>query len=59
MSQQLAVQALAVVATAAWCGLWTYGLLKVLDVTVGLRVTEEQETEGLDLAQHGERAYSD
>ena len=59
MSQQLAVQALGVVASAAWCALWTYGLLKVLDVTIGLRVSEEQETEGLDLAQHGERAYGD
>ena len=36
----------------------TWVILKVLDVMVGLRVTEEQETEGLDLALHGERGYS-
>jgi ammonium transporter, Amt family len=59
MSSQVAVQTLGVVATAAWCGLVTWGILKVLAVTVGLRVTDEQENEGLDLAQHGERGYSE
>jgi Amt family ammonium transporter len=33
-------------------------LLKVLDATLGLRVSEEQEREGLDLAQHGEHGYN-
>jgi Amt family ammonium transporter len=33
-------------------------LLKVVDAMVGLRVTEEQETEGLDLASHDERGYN-
>jgi Amt family ammonium transporter len=59
MSSQVMVQALAVVATAAWCGVVTWGILKVIDATVGLRVSEEQESEGLDLAQHGERGYSE
>ena len=35
----------------------TWLLLKVIDATVGLRVTEDQEREGLDLALHGERGY--
>jgi Amt family ammonium transporter len=37
--------------------LGTYVLLKALQATVGLRVSEDQEREGLDLSQHGERAY--
>jgi ammonium transporter, Amt family len=59
MSKQILMQGLGIVVTIAWCGGLTWAILKVLDVVVGLRVTEEQETEGLDLSQHGERAYSD
>ena len=33
-------------------------ILKVVDATIGLRVSEEDEVEGLDLSQHGEEAYS-
>jgi Amt family ammonium transporter len=55
---QLGVQALGVTATAAWCGGVTWIVLKVLDATLGLRVSEEGESEGLDLAEHGERGYS-
>jgi Amt family ammonium transporter len=55
---QVGVQALGILATIAWCGLVTWVLLKVLDATVGLRVSEEHESEGLDLAQHGERGYN-
>ncbi|MEP7311738.1 MAG: ammonium transporter [Pseudomonadota bacterium] len=55
---QLGVQALGIAATAAWCAAVTWLVLKVLDLTLGLRVSEEQESEGLDLAQHGERGYS-
>ena len=55
---QVGVQALGILATVVWCGVITWVLLKVLDVTLGLRVSEEQESEGLDLAQHGERGYS-
>jgi ammonium transporter, Amt family len=57
IARQLAVQALGIVVTMAWCGLLTWVLLKVLSATVGLRVSDEQETEGLDLASHGERGY--
>jgi ammonium transporter, Amt family len=54
---QLGVQAIGVVAAATWCAVVSYGILKLLDATVGLRVGSEQESEGLDLAEHGERAY--
>jgi len=59
MGKQLAVQAAGVGAAVAWCGVVTLLILKLLDAILGLRVGEEQETEGLDLAQHGERGYSD
>lgn len=36
----------------------TYVILKVLDMVMGLRVTEEEEAVGLDLAQHNERGYN-
>jgi Amt family ammonium transporter len=55
---QLGVQALGVVAAGAWCALLTWLILKLMHFTVGLRVSEEKETEGLDLAEHGERGYS-
>jgi ammonium transporter, Amt family len=58
VGEQLAVQALGVLSAAAWCAALTWLILKVLDVVVGLRVAEEKETEGLDLAEHGERGYS-
>jgi Amt family ammonium transporter len=36
----------------------TFVLLKIVDLTTGLRVSEEQEIEGLDITQHGEEAYN-
>jgi Amt family ammonium transporter len=57
MGQQLGVQALGIAVTALWCGSVTWALLKVLDATLGLRVSEEAESEGLDLSEHGERGY--
>jgi Amt family ammonium transporter len=57
VAAQLGAQAVGVLATAAWCAVASYGILKLLDATVGLRVSSEQESEGLDLAEHGERAY--
>jgi Amt family ammonium transporter len=55
---QIGVQALGVLAAAAWCALLTWLILKLMDAVFGLRVSEEKETEGLDLAEHGERGYS-
>jgi ammonium transporter, Amt family len=48
----------AVLFTLAWSGIGSAILFKVVDLTVGLRVTQEEEREGLDLADHGERAYN-
>jgi Amt family ammonium transporter len=51
-------QAVAVLATWIYSIAVTYGLLKILDATMGLRVNAEQEDEGLDVAEHGESAYA-
>ena len=45
------------VATAVWCGVVSFVLLKIIDATIGLRVSEEAERDGLDLALHGERMH--
>lgn len=58
MGQQVWVQFVSVVATLVYGGVMSFILLKVVDLIVGLRVTEEQETQGLDLALHDERGYS-
>lgn len=54
---QFGKQALGVFVAALFAGTATYVLAKVLDKIMGLRVTEEQESEGLDLALHGEQGY--
>jgi len=51
-------QVKAVLLTLVWSGVGSALLYKIVDVTVGLRVTQEEEREGLDLADHGERAYN-
>jgi Amt family ammonium transporter len=55
---QIGVQALGVVVALVWCGGLTWLILKLMNMVFGLRVSEEKETEGLDLAEHGERGYS-
>jgi Amt family ammonium transporter len=55
---QLGTQLLAVGATMGYSLVATLVLLKVLDLTLGLRVSREEEVLGLDIAQHGERAYA-
>lgn len=54
---QLGIQALAVVIAGGYAAIVTWIILKVLDVTVGLRVAPEEEAKGLDLSLHGEPAY--
>ncbi len=56
---QIGKQAIAIGAVAAYDAIMTFVILKVLDLAMGLRPTEEQEREGLDITQHGERAYSE
>ena len=54
----LVVQAGAAGASAAYAFLVTWVLFKILDRTMGLRVTDEDEVMGLDLTQHGEAGYN-
>ncbi|MFT7177092.1 MAG: Amt family ammonium transporter [Halioglobus sp.] len=54
---QLSVQATGVIATIAYTAIGTWIILKIGDVLVGLRVDDEQETQGLDLVLHDERGY--
>jgi ammonium transporter, Amt family len=44
--------------TVIWCGVTTAVILAILKPLMGLRVTEEEEEQGLDLSQHGEEAYN-
>ncbi|MGA0073417.1 MAG: ammonium transporter [Steroidobacteraceae bacterium] len=55
---QVWVQVKSVLFTVVFTGVLSAVILKVVDLTVGLRVTSEQETEGLDLSLHDERAYN-
>ena len=57
ISGQLMVQFTGVGATVVYTGVVSFIILKVLDVIMGLRVTEDEEAEGLDLALHDERGY--
>jgi Amt family ammonium transporter len=57
IGSQVWVQFLSVLGTLVYGGILSFILLKIIDMTIGLRVTEEEETEGLDLALHDERGY--
>jgi Amt family ammonium transporter len=58
IAAQVWIQAKSVLLTAAWSGAGTWIILKVVDAAIGIRVSREQEVEGLDLALHDERAYN-
>ncbi|MDP2112358.1 MAG: ammonium transporter [Thiobacillus sp.] len=58
MAGQVVTQATGVGITIVWSGVVSLVLFKLIDMTMGLRVSEEQEREGLDTASHGERAYN-
>ena len=55
----LGVQFLGVFAVLAWCVVTGYILFSAIKAVVGLRVSQEEEMEGLDLGEHGARAYPD
>ena len=55
---QLMAQVKAVALTLVWSGIGTAISLKVVDLLIGTRVSPDVETQGLDLAEHGERAYN-
>lgn len=57
MAGQLGVQAIGVAATFVWAAVWTWVLVKVVSLVVGLRVAPEEENMGLDLSDHDERGY--
>jgi Amt family ammonium transporter len=57
-AQQMWDQSVGIVAVAAYSFTVTFIILKVLDLTVGIRVSEDEEELGLDVTQHGERAYT-
>ena len=54
---QVWIQLKAVLLTIVWSGVVSLIAFKVVDLVVGLRVTEEEEREGLDISAHGETAY--
>ncbi len=57
MMGQTMIQAQAVGITIVWTAVVSFVLFKAIDMTIGLRVSEEDEARGLDLATHGEAAY--
>ncbi|MFC7395879.1 ammonium transporter [Chelatococcus sp. GCM10030263] len=58
MGGQLWTQFVAVLVALVWSGIGSLILYKIVDATVGLRISQEGEREGLDVADHGERAYN-
>jgi Amt family ammonium transporter len=54
---QFMVQLASVAITVLWTGIASYVILKVIGAVIGLRVDQQDEIEGLDLSQHGERGY--
>jgi len=58
MGGQLIIQAEAVLLTLLWSGIGSAILYFIIDKTIGLRLSEDEEREGLDLSDHGERAYN-
>ncbi len=58
IAEQVMIQGEGVLITMAWSGIVAYIAYKIVDMVIGLRVSEEEEREGLDTSVHGERAYS-
>ena len=58
IAAQVWIQAKAVLITIIWSGVVSFIAYKVVDLTIGLRVSEEDEREGLDITSHGETAYN-
>jgi Amt family ammonium transporter len=58
MGDQLMTQFIGVVATALWSGILTWILIKLVDAIAGMRVANDEETEGLDTVLHNEKGYN-
>ncbi len=56
-SAQIVTQLVSVVAAVGFSAIGTFVILKILDAVMGLRVSEQQEVQGLDISQHGEEGY--
>ncbi|MEQ1621918.1 MAG: ammonium transporter [Methylococcales bacterium] len=59
IAHQVGIQALAIIVTGVWSGVFSYLILKVLDKWLGLRVTIDEEVQGLDTVLHEETGYLD
>jgi Amt family ammonium transporter len=57
IGSQVLVQAQAIGTTILWSAVVSFIAYKIVDVVIGLRVTEDAEREGLDITSHGESAY--
>ena len=57
IASQVWIQFQGVLTTVIWSGIVAYIAYKITDMVIGLRVTEEEEREGLDISSHGETAY--
>ncbi|MBC7469226.1 MAG: ammonia channel protein, partial [Ramlibacter sp.] len=55
---QVWIQFQAVLTTIVWSGVVAFIAYKIVDLVIGLRVSEEEEREGLDISSHGETAYN-
>ena len=58
MGGQIVTQLAGIAAVGAWSGILTWVLLKLVDAVSGMRVTGEEETEGLDTVLHNEKGYN-
>ncbi|WP_414901957.1 ammonium transporter [Sphingomonas flavalba] len=58
IAPQLVTQAVAVVVAVLWSGIGSAAAFGIVKLTIGLRVSEDVEREGLDVGEHGERAYN-
>ena len=58
MEKQVMVQITGILAVGAWSGIVTWVLLKLSDAMTGMRVSPDQETEGLDTVEHNEKGYN-
>ncbi|EJB8497439.1 ammonium transporter [Acinetobacter baumannii] len=56
---QVVAQISSILLTVVYCGVFTFIIMKIIDKTIGLRVSNEAEQLGLDLSDHNERAYND
>ena len=57
IGSQVLIQATGVLFTVVWSGVVTFIIFQIIKATIGLRPTQDQEREGLDTAEHGERGY--